>query len=56
MTKQEIIDVVFKDPQVIKNLKDNKLEECLNHIQSYYLRLTVPQGYPSIGYIYFQMF
>ena len=52
MTKQEIIDVIFKDPQVIKNLKDNKLEECLTHIQRKYLQLKVPQGYPSIGYIF----
>ena len=52
MTKQEIIDVIFKDPQVIKNLKDNKLEECLTHIQCKYLQLKVPQGYPSIEYIF----
>ena len=34
MTKQEIIDVIFKDPEVIKNLKDNKLEECLTHLRT----------------------
>ena len=52
MTKQEIIDVIFKDPQVIKNLKDNKLEECITYIQSELFQLKAPQGYPSIEYIF----
>ena len=52
MTKQEIIDVIFKDPQIIKNLKDNKLEECITYIQSELFQLKAPQGYPSIEYIF----
>lgn len=52
MTKQEIVDILFKDSYIIKNLKDNKLEECITYIQSELFQLKAPQGYPSIEYIF----
>lgn len=52
MTEQEIVDILFKDSYIIKHLKNNDLEECVAYINQHADGLKIPEGYPSIEYIF----